>query len=124
MADVTPLVPPGRKAIQGYGDGGFLIDGETVGGSILLFDQDVLPWTAGSFEEISLDSLQPLLDRLDSGILVLGCGERVRLVSPELRGALRERGLVMEAMDTGAACRTYNVLVAEERRVAAALVAV
>ena len=54
--------------------------------------------------------------------LVIGCGARAMLVPPALRQELRDAGLRLDAMDTGAACRTYNVLLAEDRRVAAALI--
>ena len=57
-------------------------------------------------------------------ILLIGCGQGAAMISPALRQALRAAGAVIDAMDTGAACRTYNVLLAEERRVAAALIAV
>jgi len=54
-------------------------------------------------------------------VLLLGLGARVRPIPPEVRSALKQAGIVIEAMDTGAACRTYSVLLAEDRRVAAAL---
>ncbi len=57
-------------------------------------------------------------------ILLLGCGARIEMVPKALREMMKERaGIVIDAMDTGAAARTYNVLMAEERRVAAALIA-
>ncbi|MGH6796969.1 MAG: MTH938/NDUFAF3 family protein, partial [Roseiarcus sp.] len=56
-------------------------------------------------------------------ILLLGCGPRMAPVPPALRQGLRVAGIVVDAMDTGAACRTYNVLLSEDRRVAAALLA-
>ena len=57
-------------------------------------------------------------------ILLLGCGVRAAAVPAAVRARLKEHGIVVEPMDTGAACRTYNVLIAEGRRVAAALIAV
>jgi uncharacterized protein len=57
-------------------------------------------------------------------LLLLGCGPRMALIPSTLRAALRAKGIVLEPMDTGAACRTYNVLAAEGRKVAAALIAV
>ena len=57
-------------------------------------------------------------------VLLLGCGAKAALVPRALRGALRADGVVIEAMDTGAACRTFNLLMAEGRRAAAALIAV
>jgi uncharacterized protein len=56
-------------------------------------------------------------------VLLLGTGTRHEFVPPSLRRRLRDAGIVIDTMDTGAACRTYNVLVAEDRRVAAALIA-
>jgi uncharacterized protein len=57
-------------------------------------------------------------------ILLLGCGPRMELVTKAMRQPLRDAGIVVEPMDTGAAARTFNVLLSEERRVAAALIAV
>jgi len=57
-------------------------------------------------------------------VLLVGCGSAMALIDPDLRDAARARGVALEPMDTGAACRTYNVLMAEDRRVAAALIAV
>ena len=69
-----------------------------------------------------IDELVP--DRVPVDILLLGCGPKMTLVPTDLRRALRSEGMVVEPMDTGAACRTFNILLAEERRVAAALIAV
>jgi len=72
-----------------------------------------------------VDSLAPVLaaDSMPT-ILLLGCGRGMGVVPREVRAALRAAGIVVEAMDTGAACRTYNVLLTEGRDVAAALIAV
>jgi len=123
--DVTPLIPAGRKLIDAYGDGGFRVSGERFAGSILLFPDRVLPWAARVFADVDRDALAPFVGLTPAvEILLIGCGARMELVPPSLRRELREVGLVIDAMDTGAACRTYNVLLAEERRVAAALIAV
>ena len=74
---------------------------------------------------VTLASLSPLLSsepRLE--ILLVGTGKRLVPLHPMLKAQLRERGIGADPMDTGAACRTYNVLMAEGRRVAAALIAV
>ena len=71
-----------------------------------------------------IDSLQAVLDSDPPvEILLIGCGARVAMLDPALKAALKERGIGCDAMDTGAACRTYNVLMAEARRVVAALIA-
>jgi uncharacterized protein len=123
--DVTPLIPTGRKVIDAYGGGGFRISGESFAGSILLFPDRVLPWPVVDFAQVTRDSLAAFVGHAPAvELLLLGCGSRTGLFDPALRRELRAAGLIVEAMDTGAACRTYNVLLSEERRVAAALIAV
>ena len=123
--DVTPDVPQGKQIVQSYGDGRFTISGKTYEGSVLVFADRVVPWPVESFEEITPESLQSVTDpAADIGVLLLGCGERMQLVTKALRDPVREAGVVIEPMDTGAAARTFNVLLMEERRVAAALLAV
>ena len=70
--------------------------------------------------DITAASLAPVIDA-GIQILLLGCGRQMLPVPSALREELRAHGVVIDAMDTGAACRTYNVLLAEDRRVAAAL---
>lgn len=126
MVDITPLLPSGRQVLESYGEGRFRVSGQYHEGSILLLPERVLAWPVARFEALSLDSLAPLLAP-DAGaveLLLLGCGPRMRLVPGALRAALRAQGIGCEPMDTGAACRTYNVLLAEGRAVAAALIAV
>ena len=77
------------------------------------------------FAALSVDSFAPVLARTDElDFVVVGTGARLELIGREIRDAFKERGVGLEAMDTGAACRTFNVLLLEERRLAAALIAV
>ena len=76
------------------------------------------------FDDLTLDSLAPVIEDGNVQVLLLGCGPKLQMPPPDLRSALREKGIGIEPMDTGAACRTYNVLLAEGRAVAAALIAV
>jgi uncharacterized protein len=122
---MTPAVPTGRQMIDSYGGGRFRVGGRVYQGSVLVLPERTLPWTVAALDALSLRSLEPVLAAAaELEILLLGCGPRLGLVPGDLRQALRERGLVVEPMDTGAACRTYNVLIAEGRPVAAALIAV
>lgn len=113
------------RAIDAYGNGGFRIGGETFSGSVVVLpDGTVTSWSADmaalsaeSFSAVTAASPPP-------EILLLGCGAHAAFIPPAVRKRLREAGVVIDAMDTGAACRTYNVLIAEQRRVAAALIAV
>ena len=119
--DVTPLIPSDRKIIQGYGDGGFRISGERHEGSVIVFPTQLLSWDG----ELTAESLAPIAAAEPKvQILLLGTGAKMILPPPELRRFFREQGITLDAMDTGAACRTYSVLLGEERRIAAALVAV
>lgn len=123
--DVTPAIPAGRQVVESYGAGRFRVSGRVYEGSILVFAERTSPWPVGAMDQLTRDSLAPVVAAAgELDILLLGCGARLAPVSQELREALRAHGVVIEAMDTGAACRTYNVLVAEARRVAAALIAV
>ena len=122
--DITPLVPQGSQVIDSYGAGMFRIAGLMHQGSVIVFPDRTLSWQAASFDALGADDFQPVIaadPRCD--ILLLGCGDRMRLPAEALRADLRAHGIVIDPMDTGAACRTFNVLLAEGRRVAAALIA-
>jgi len=123
--DITPLVPAERQIIRGYGGGGFRVAGAVYRGSILVMPAITRPWPVTAPSDADLENLAPILDAAAAiELLLLGCGRRGGMVSPALRQELRARGVVLDVMDTGAACRTYNVLLAEDRGVAAALIAV
>jgi uncharacterized protein len=117
--------PSGRKMIGSYGDGGFTIEGVRHRGSVLVFPTRVEPWPVSRFEDITLGSLAAVLGE-GAGVemLMVGCGVRGALAPATLRDGLRQAGIASDFMDTGAACRTFNVLLAEDRLVAAALIAV
>jgi uncharacterized protein len=122
--DVAPIVPAGPQLIQGYEAGGFRIGGTRHTGSVLVLPEQILAWPVTSPEEITAGSLAPIrMADPAVEILVLGCGARFVLIPAELRTALKADGITVEAMATGAACRTYNLLLAENRRVGAALIA-
>jgi uncharacterized protein len=125
--DITPLIPAGRQIIESYGDGRFRVSGTAYASSILVFPDRTLPWAAAGAADISLDNLDAVAQAAAAGtvdVLLIGCGPRMTLIPSELRRTLRAAGIVIEPMDTGAACRTYNVLMSEGRRVAAALIPV
>jgi uncharacterized protein len=121
--DITLAVPEGSQVINGYGPGLFRIAGVVHEGSVLVLPDQTLPWAITEFADIGVDGFEPILSASPSmDVLLLGCGPTMMLPPPDLRAALRERGVVLEPMDTGAACRTFNVLLTEGRRAAAALI--
>jgi uncharacterized protein len=119
--DVTPLIPADRQVIDSYGRASFRVSGVAHEGAILVFPDATCAWAAARMEDVTYESLAAVVAHGGVEILLLGCGRRMAPVARELRRRLREDGIVVDVMDTGAACRTYNVLLAEERRVAAAL---
>jgi uncharacterized protein len=125
--DLTPLIPVGRQIIESYGDGRFRIANVLYEGSVLVFPGQTLPWSVSEMAGLDLAVLSPISEAAKKGdveLLLVGCGPRLAMIPRELRATLRAQGVVIEPMDTGAAARTFNVLMAEGRRVAAALIAV
>lgn len=124
MDRATPRYP-GRVPIEAYGNGGFRFAGMSHRGSILCLPSGVIAWDVASVGDVDA-GLVPLLHAEGAlgGVLLLGAGRTVSFPAPDVMAALREAGLWLEVMDTGAAARTYNVLLAEEREVSAALIAV
>ena len=122
-----PPAPPSRQrqVIEGYGGGGFRVSGTVHVGSILVLAARTLPWPVASAEQITVESLSPVIDAAaEVELLLLGCGSQMGAAPAEVRAALKTSGIAVEAMDTGAACRTFNLLMAEDRLTAAALIAV
>jgi uncharacterized protein len=116
----TVPTPAGRPTIQSYGADGFRISGTVYGNPIFVFPDGVVDWQVAT--PIGADSFATAVGRrADFDLLLVGCGTRCDGFSLELAATLRDQGLHCELMATGAACRTYNLLVAEGRRVAAAL---
>lgn len=98
------------------------MSGAVFASSVLILPDRTSDWPARAMDEVTAESLAPITAARDVvDLLLLGTGRRMLAVPPALRAALRQAGIVLEAMDTGAAARTFNVLVAEDRRVAAAL---
>lgn len=123
--DITPLIAEGSYILQGYGNGGFKVNGEVVKGNLLLLPSGVFPWPITTIETLTVESFQPLLQaKMGVDILLVGCGKKMAPLPAALKQQLKNYGIAVEVMDTGAACRTYNVLLSEGRNVAVAVVAV
>jgi uncharacterized protein len=116
---------PGAHPIDAYGAGGFSFAGMSHRGSILALPSGIRAWGVSDPSQIDPDSLAPLFDEPKGAVehLLVGTGRDFVPLAPALRNALRARGIVGEPMAPGAAARTYNILLGEKRRVAAALLA-
>jgi uncharacterized protein len=122
--ELTRIAPEGRQLIQAHREGGFTIAGVRHEGSVLVLPDRTLLWPVRELSAVTMDSLAPITAAAANvDILVLGSGAQFGQPRSDLRQALRSHGIITEAMDTRAACRTFNVLLAEDRRVAAALIA-
>lgn len=111
---------PGKNLFTGYGEGYVLINGTRYERNLIVLPGRVEPWREGGAEDLTAEDFSHLA-ALGVEIVLLGTGKQQRFPPPGLRTALPAAGIGLEVMDTGAACRTYNILVAEGREVAAAL---
>jgi len=123
--DISPVDFEGRNIIQSYGNGKFQISDKEYDHSVLVFPDQIIPWSPIDTNNLIVDDFEkvltvgPIVE-----LLLLGCGKTTWFLPLPLRDELKEMGLVLEPMDTGAACRTFNVLLGENRRIAAALMLV
>ena len=110
-----------KNAITGYGEGYVMVNRQRFERSLVVLPERILPdWPPSRFDELAPEHLAALAG-LDLEIVLLGTGARLRFPRPEIVQPLVRSGVGVEVMDVQAACRTYNILIAEERRVAAAL---
>jgi uncharacterized protein len=120
----TPHLPR-RAPIDAYGKGGFRFAGMSHRGSLLCLPSGIWAWDVAAPDRIDADALAPVFaEAKDIALLLIGTGAAPWPVPEALRWRLRDHRIVTEAMPTGAAVRTYNIVLGENRAVAAALVAV
>jgi len=120
--DITPRILEGRQVINSYTENGFSISGTEHTGAVIVLPEQVLAWDAADISTLRMDHFDALLaiePRVE--LLLFGCGPRFAMIPPEIRIGLKKANIAIEGMDTGAACRTYNVLLGEDRRAGAAL---
>ena len=113
-------VAAGTNTFTGYGADYVAVNGERRERSSIVLPDRILDWTVESFEKLRAEDFQ-VFSSLGADIVLLGTGARQRFPHPRLTAALARDGIGVEVMDLQAACRTYNILVAEERKVVAAL---
>jgi uncharacterized protein len=116
---------PGRHLIDAYGNGGFRFADMSHRGSLLVLPSGVSAWEVADARAIDRDALRPVQAAAGAiELLLVGTGLDIVPLPEQIRRWLKEAGIGLDVMQTGAAARTYNILMAENRRVAAALVAV
>jgi uncharacterized protein len=112
--------PSGVNTITGYGEGYVVVNGERRASSVVVLPDRNEQWDVAAFDSLTAEDFA-FLKKLGVEIVLLGTGSRQRFPHPRLTASLAQAGIGLEVMDVQAACRTYNILVAEARKVAAAL---
>ena len=116
---------PGRVPIDAYGNGGFRFGGMSHKGSILCLPSGIYGWNVATPDDLNVTNFRNVFgESNDIEVLIVGCGVELIPIKMPLQNSLRASGISADPMNTGAAVRTYNVLLAEGRAVAAALLAV
>ena len=116
----TQQHPEGINLIRRYGADFIAVGEREIRSSCIVSATSLADWTPRSVEELAVEHLAPLFD-LKPEVVVLATGERQRFPRAALRAEFAIRKIGIEVMEIGAACRTYNVLVGEERNVLAAI---
>lgn len=116
---------PYQAGIDAYGDGGFRFAEMSHRGSLICLPTGMYAWDVEAPRGITLASLTRVLEHADQiDVLLIGTGPDIAGIAAEIRPAFREKGVIVEAVATGSAVRTYNVLLSENRAVGAALISV
>lgn len=116
---------PGRAPIDSYGNGGFRFAEMSHRGSLLMLPSGIYGWDMAEGDPLTAENFQRVFeDAADIEVLLVGTGKDIRPLPAALRTKFRENGISSDPMSTGAAIRTYNIMLAEERAVAAAFIVV
>lgn len=110
----------GRNLFSGYSSGYVAVNGQRYEHSLIVLPDRILDWEPAGFGDLTEAAFSGLAG-LSLEILILGTGARLQFPHPSITRGLYQAGTALEVMDTHAACRTYNILLSEDRRVGAAL---
>ncbi len=123
--DIRDAHFPGRAPLDAYGDGGFRFANMSHRGSLLCVPSGIYGWNLTDTSEFTAAAFERVFEEQeDIEVLLVGTGKELRPLPAQLKEAFREAGILADPMSTGAAVRTFNVLLSEDRAVAAALLAV
>ncbi|MCQ1853032.1 Mth938-like domain-containing protein [Neorhizobium galegae] len=116
---------PGRAPIDAYGNGGFRFADMSHRGSLLCLPSGIHGWELQEGESLTVASLMKVLaESNEIEVLLVGMGANLKPIPADVKAALKAKGIASDPMSTGAAVRTFNIMLAESRAVAAALIAV
>lgn len=116
---------PGRAPIDSYGNGGFRFADMSHRGSLLMLPSGIYGWDVAEGDPLTVDDFQRVCEEAaEIEVLLVGTGRDIRPLPKDLKAMFREKGIASDPMSTGAAVRTYNIMLAESRAVAAAFIVV
>lgn len=116
---------PYQAAIDAYGAGGFRFAEMSHRGSLMCLPTGMHAWPVAEPKALTLAALQPVFDLAhEIDVFFIGMGEDIYPLKADIRDALRAHDILVEGLSTGSAISTYNILLSEQRAVAAALIAV
>lgn len=116
---------PGRAPIDAYGNGGFRFADMSHRGSLMCLPSGIYGWNVESVTDLDVKAFKSVLAEADQiELFLLGTGMDLVRIAPDVREAFRGKTISADSMSTGAAVRTFNVMLAEDRAVAAAFLAV
>jgi uncharacterized protein len=116
---------PGRAPVDSYGNGGFRFADMSHRGSLLMLPSGIYGWDMEEGDPLTVANFQRVFsEAAEIEVLLVGTGKDIRPLPAELKAQLRQHGVSSDPMSTGAAVRTYNIMLAESRAVAAAFIAV
>lgn len=116
---------PGRHQIDGFGNGGFRFADMSHRGSLLILPSGMSAWVVADVDKFTVDDVKRFVaEKGQIDLVLLGTGKDMRMPSNSVIKAFADASMAFDFMNTNAAVRTYNVLLAEDRRVAVALIAV
>ena len=118
--DVTPLISNRNSVVQSYGPNGFRISGKNYDQNIAVSVLDVTNWTDKAFEDLELEDFTAFFENKPD-VLFIGTGQTMLHLPHALKSALKDKKILVETMDTGAACRTFNALMSDGRNICAIL---
>lgn len=115
-------IPSDQYRIESYSNDSVVINGMSYTSSLVISPAKLVTgWHVPDFADLAMQHINAITE-LEPEIIILGTGDKVRFPDPEIIAGIFSRGIGFEVMDTGAACRCYNLLLNEDRRVAAGLI--
>ena len=111
----------GGNSIQAYRQGEIIVNEKRINYSVVITPDEIIEWAPQNFDAIASEHIDQLAD-YQPEIVILGTGERQQFPAPHITAGLLVQGIGVEIMNTDAACRTFNVLLSEDRRVVAAII--